>query len=255
MNTKTARRVLRGCAWSGADDHEREIAAAIKRLGKDEAFMAEFARQKEFDELLGDRLDGPIPEEIAPRLDELAGKLTAGGSRRHSLGDPAMMAAGFAFLVLVGLVVWIVLGSGGVFSGMAEAGKLARIGDNAGIEQFEPVETSAGNLGDWFMMQGFDGFRVPSGFEDAQVVGVRIFDYENEPVAVAAIANPRSFIYVFQAEPLGLSLKPDEWRIESYNGGKHVLAVTQMGTVAFMTTMQGGEKEMADYVRRASALE
>lgn len=255
MNAKTARRVLRGCAWSGADDHEREIVAAMKRLGKDEAFHEEFERQKAFDKLLGDRLDEPAPEEIAPRLEELAAKLTAGGSRRHSLGDPAMVAAGFAFLVLIGLVVWIVMGSGGIFGGMGEVEKLARTGDNAGIAQFEPVETAAGTLGDWFMMQGFDGFRVPQGFENAKVVGVRLFDYENEPVAVAAIASPRSFIYVFRAEPLGLSLKEGEWRISTYNGGKHVLAVTPIGANVFMTTMQGTEQEMGNYVRSVSGAE
>lgn len=252
MNSKTARRVLRGCAWSGADDQEREIVAAMKRLGKDEAFREEFERQREFDKRLGGRLDEAVPAEIAPRLEELATKLTAGGARRHTLGDPAMMAAGFAFLVLVGLVVWIVMGNGGIFGGMAEVEKLARTGDNAGIEQFEPVETAAGTLGDWFMMQGFDGFKVPPGFENAKVVGVRLFDYENVPVAVAAIANPRSFIYVFRAEPLGLSLKDGEWRVETYNGGRHVLAVRQIGANAFMTTMQGSEQEMLDYVRSIS---
>ncbi len=252
MNAKTARRVLRGCAWSGADDHEREIVAAMKKLGKDAAFREEFERQKEFDRLLGERLGESVPEEVAPRLEELASKLTAGGSRRHTFGDPAMVAVGFAFLVLVGLIVWIVMGNGGIFGGMAEVQKLARTGDNAGIEQFEPVETAAGTLGDWFVMQGFDGFRVPRGFENAKVVGVRLFDYENVPVAVAAIAEPRSFIYVFRAEPLGLSLKEGEWRVETYNGGRNVLAVMGLGTNAFMTTMQGSEQDMLDYVRGVS---
>lgn len=252
MNAKMARRILRGCAWSGADDHEREIVAAKRKLEKDAGFKAEFAQQREFDRLLGEKLGAQPSDELGARLDQLGAKLTARSPRRNWLRDPAMVAVAFAFIVLLALVGWIVWGSGGIFGGMAEVEKLAIMGDRARIDQFEPVETTAGTLGDWFVMQGFDGFQVPPGFEGAKVVGVRLFDYENVPVAVAAVGEPRSFMYVFQADPLGLSLDEGEWRFVEYNDGRSVLAVRQLGPVAFMTTMTGDREKIIEYVRTTS---
>jgi hypothetical protein len=100
------------------------------------------------------------------------------------------------------------------------------------------------------VVQEFDGFVVPAGMESAPVIGVRTFKYDDTPIAVAAVSKPKSLCYVFEANPLGISLPKGEWRIVNYGrNSKRALAITQLGNMAFVIALrEGGRAELQKYV-------
>jgi hypothetical protein len=240
MNARVARQVLR--SYRPSDEHDRETRRALELARRTPALDADLRRQIAFDDALEEKLAGQIPAELSAELAEAAARVEARRPRRFSWRDPAALAVSFAFLAFVGLVAWVFF-KAGALAGMDEAVEIAQQGDAARPTQFEEVETQAGTLADWFAMKEFDGYALPPGVESAPVVGVRLDKYEDVPVAVAAIAKPRAFFYVFAAQPLGYTLPEGRWQIREY-GRKRVLAATQVGGMAFVVAMIGDTAAM-----------
>jgi hypothetical protein len=250
MNARIARQVLRGYRPSGEDDDEREVSAALKVASKTPALETDFRNQVAFDRALAGKLETELPDELAASLEDAARRLEGKRGRKCTFRDPAMLAVGLAFLMLVALMVWIVMGKMGSFAGMQEAVEMAQQGDKAGPDQFQAIETKASALPDWFVVQEFDGFALPPGMESAPVLGARTFKYDDVPIAVAAIAQPKSLWYVFEANPFGISLHPGEWKIVEYGQkNKRALAITQVGRMAFVIALRdGGKAELQKYL-------
>lgn len=253
MNPRLARQILQTYRPSGEDDDERDVRTAIRVAAKHPAVEAEFQNQLAFDRAVALQLEAePLPAAAATALGEAAGRLEARRPRRLSFRDPAMLSAAVAFLCVVGLLTWIFLGQMGSFAGMQEVAEMVTEADAAGPERFTELETPAGALADWFVMQNFDGFVLPSELENAPVVGVRLFKYEGIPIAAAAIVNPRAILYVFEAQPLGLSLPADRWRIGSFGAkGDRAFAARQVGGMAVVLALRGGgATELKDALAR-----
>ena len=250
MNARQARNVLRAYRPSGEDDHERDVRDAVKYAAKHPAIEADFHNQLAFDRALAVRLEEtPLPPDLVAALADPALRLEAKrGTRRFTLRDPAMLAVGLAFLFLVGLLAWIFVGHGS-FAGMDEVADLVSKADGAGPEQFSELQARADTLGDWFVMKDFDGFVVPPGMEPAPVIGVRLFKFEDTPVAVAAIAQPRALLYVLDGGSLGISLPDGKWNISTYNAGKRAFAARQIGNMICILTLRTGAKaELEKYL-------
>jgi hypothetical protein len=164
---------------------------------------------------------------------------------RRSAYNPATLAVGVGFLLLVGVLVWNFLGRAGAFP--EEALKIATEGISAAPEQFDPVEERAGAIGDWFMLKGFDGFRVPPGLEQANVVGVRMFKFENETVASALVLENQMYLFAFRGGPLGVSVTPEKtWRITETK--RNVLALREEGGYCFMIAFRGTAEDMRRFL-------
>lgn len=244
MNVRSARQILRG--YRPNDEHDRETRRALEVARKTPALDADLRRQIAFDDALEEKLSCELPAGLSAELAEAATPFETHRPRRFSWRDPAALAVSFAFLAFIGLVVWMFF-KAGALAGMEEAVEIARQGDAARPGQFEEIETRADTLADWFAMKEFDGYALPRGVESAPVVGVRLDKYEEIPVAVAAIAKPRAFFYVFAAQPLGYALPEGKWQIREYDN-KHVLAATQVGGMAFVVSMIGNAAAMRAYL-------
>jgi hypothetical protein len=250
MNIRQARQILRSYRPSGEDDNERDVREALKFAAKNPALDAEFQSQLAFDRALATQLEAlPLPVGVDAALEDVALRLEARRVRRFSFRDPAMLAVGLAFLFLVALIAWMFVGQGS-FAGMQEVSEMVVAGDGAGPDQFSEIETNASALTDWFVMKDFDGFTVAKGLEAAPVVGVRLFKYEEVPVAVAAVAKPKALIYVLAAQPLGISLPEGQWRTATYGPKRNrAFAIQQIGPMAFILTLrEGGEAELKQYL-------
>jgi hypothetical protein len=249
MNARQARNVLRAYRPSGEDDHERDVREAVRIAGRTPALELDFHNQLAFDRALAARLEEtPLPPDLAAALAEPALRLESKRTRRFTLRDPAMLAVGLAFLFLVGLLAWIFVGHGS-FAGMDEVADLVSKADGAGPEQFSEFDAKAGTLDDWFVMKDFDGFVVPPGMESAPVVGVRLFKFEDTPVAAAAIAQPRALLYVLDGTSLGISLPEGRWNVSTYGGGKRAFAARQIGNmICILTLRAGGKPELEKYL-------
>lgn len=242
MNTRLARQTLRAYRPSGEDAEERQVRAAVKFASRHPALEAEFQNQLAFDRAVAARLEAaPLAAETTAALAAAATRLEARRGRRSALRDPALLCAAVAFLCVVGLLTWMFFGQTGSYADMQEVAELVTEADKAGPDRFAELETPAGSLADWFVMQNFDGFLVPDELATAPIVGVRLFKYEGVPVAAAAVAEPRALLYVFEGHSLGLSLPGDRWQIGAYGAdGQRAFAARQVGNMIVVLALKGG---------------
>lgn len=250
MNAKQARQVLRSYRPSGADDDEREVRDALKFAARTPALEAEFHNQLAFDGELAELLETALPAELSAEIETVAQRLEGRCSRRFTLRDPAMLTVGISFLVIVGLLAWILMGEMSSFTGMQDVIEMVQNGDKARADQFQPIETSAGSLTDWFVMQSFEGFAVPRGLESAPVVGVRILKQDDTLVAIAAVTNPMSLFYAFEADGFGISPSEGKWKIVKFGTkDRRAFAITRLGDIAFVIALrEGGADPLQKYL-------
>ncbi len=220
-------------------------------LGLDPRGVADLAKQS--DAAVTNGIHSlPLGDADLHQIQESAETLAARHGGHHlSARNPATIAVGLGFLLLVALLTWHLLGRAGVFP--EEAIKIATDGAKATPDQFDVVENKAGDLQDWFMLKGFDNFRVPPGFELFVVAGVRNFKVENEPVAQAAVPENTMYFYSFAAGPFGINVTPEKsWRITEAD--RTVLAIREESGICFLLAFRGTKADMERVLRDAGAL-
>ena len=252
MNSKSARQILLCRRPTGEDDSDPSMKRAMALAAKDSSLAAELERQTVFDRACADELETiPIDEDSRAQIDEGARAFAAKHGRRTQVGKHAAFAVGIGFLLVIGLLVWMFLGRAGTFPD--EAVKIAMTGAKATPSQFDPVEEKADALQDWFTLKGFDNFHVPPEFAQFDVVGVRIFSVDNEPVAQVAVPNNFMYFYCFSSQPLGISVVPEgSWRITESD--RSVLAIREEKGMCFLVAFRGSKKDMKDLLEKAGAL-
>jgi hypothetical protein len=257
MNARRAREILCCCRPTPSNTESREEHAAREECERNESLRETFGKQAAFDAAVIERIRVEVPPEAEERLDAVAGKIheRVRHGWRFSMRDPATLAVSFAFLVLVGLGVWLVLTKMDGFPGQDEVVEIALTGDKSQIEQFDPLEAEAGSLGDWFVLKGVDGVVVPEEFRGYKVAGVRVFPFEAEPVAVMAVPENRMFFYVFRGHRLGINVSPEgSWRLLVYDEAqKRALAIRQDRGICFMIAMRGSVEDVQRVIRKAEA--
>jgi hypothetical protein len=253
VNSKTARQILLCRRPTGQDDADPLVKRALVVAAKDKALAAELQSQTAFDLACADDLDAiRLDADSLAQIDEGARAFaTKRGKGRTLVGSHAAFAVGVGFLLLIGLIVWIFLGRSGVFP--EEALKIATTGAKADPNQFDAVEEKAGSLQDWFALKGFDNFRVPPEFANFDVVGVRIFTVDNEPIAQVLVPENYMYFYCFASQPLGISVAPEgSWRITEAD--RSVLAIREENGMCFLVALRGSEETMRNFLRKAGAL-
>ncbi len=169
------------------------------------------------------------------------------GTEHSAVKNPATIAVGAAFLILIAVVVWQVTGKVGVFP--EEAIKVATEARRATQESFSPVDAKLGTLPDWFAMQGFEGFQIPPGLENLDAVGVRTFSYDGAAVAQVAVLNDEKNLFVisFPAEAFEIrSLPSQTWQVSS--SGRNAYAIREENGMCFLITFAGSESEMTAFL-------
>jgi len=220
-------------------------------LEVDAKTLVTLREQNPIDAGLGVELrNSELPEDARDQIAEAATSLGAKGNR-SLLSHPSAIAVGIGFLLLIAVVVWNMMGRAGTFPD--EAMKIATTGGKASPDQFQVVETKAGDLEDWLMLKGFENFKVPPGLEHFPAVGVRIFRVENEPVAQAAIVSEKPiYFYSFASRPLGVTVVPEgRWRITEADGW--VLAIREDSGTCFMVAFRGNKEQMQRLLENRSA--
>ncbi|CAN5444493.1 hypothetical protein BH09VER1_BH09VER1_54290 [soil metagenome] len=254
MNVKVARQMLSCRTPAGTDDGERQMREALAVAEGDAGLREAFAVQRAADEagaavLLGIELeeaDGAVVAEGAVAL-----AAAHSGAGRNVVKNPATIAVGLGFLLMVAVLVWNFMGRAGTFP--EEAIRIAMDGAKMGAEKFDPVEEKASGLQDWFMMKGFENFRVPAALESLDVVGVRIFKEDNEAVAQVLIAENRTYAYVFAGAPFGIDLVPEKaWRITEAD--RMVYAIRQEDGICFLLMFKGKKAQMEEFLKKHGAM-
>ncbi len=246
MSPKSARQFL--AIQFPEPQGSREVDRALDALGKAPVLLAEYEGQVALDKATGAALAAvEIPPAVLSDLDARAtGISTARSKRRFNPRDPAMLAVGIGFLLLIALLAWHFLGRAGVFP--EEALTIAAEGAKLRTDQFEVVEEKAGNLEDWFVLKGFDRFHVPAKFANFEAAGARIFKIENRPVAVLAIPENFMFFLVFDPAPLGIEIHPEgTWQFTEFDY-KYAAAIREEKGMCFMVVIRGKAKDLVRLV-------
>jgi len=248
MSPKSARQFL--SLQPPAPPDPAAVARARDALAKSPVLLAEYEAQVELDEAACAVLAGlEIPPPVIVALDSQAAVISAARSGRNlNPRDPAMLAVAIGFLLLVAVLAWHFFGRAGVFP--EEALAIATEGAKLRAEQFEVVEDKAGDLGDWFVLKGFDRFHVPAKFAGYQVAGARIFKIENRPVAVLAVPENHMFFLVFNPAPLGIEIRPEgSWRVAEFDY-KFAAAIREEKGMCFMVVIKGTKKDLSRLIEK-----
>ena len=228
---------------------ESDIQRVLEVDGK---ALAKLREDHPVDSATAEALRDIDPNEAeSKQIAQAAHDLHVKGSR-SAFSNPAAIAIGVGFLLLIAILVWNMLGRAGTFPD--EAVKIATTGGKASPDQFQPLENKVGDLDDWLLLKGFDNFRVPPGLEDFTAAGVRIFKLENEPVAqVAIVSENQMYFYSFASIPLGISVVPENtWRVTEADNW--VLAIREEKGSCFLIAFRGKKADMKALLEKSGAL-
>ena len=219
------------------------VQKALKSLASSPELKAEYDQQAALD-ARARRILGEV--EISYEVEEmLASKIATLPARRFNPRDPAIFAAAVGFLLLVLVLTWNFLGRPAAFpsDALEIAERVLEIED----EPFEPVGEPAGEVEDWFVMKGFDGFKVPEHLAAHLAETGGILKIENQPVAVVTIPQRDARFLVFPAKPFGIDLPEGEWRAAPVDE-RHAAAIREEGGMCFMILRRGSLASVQDLV-------
>ena len=148
------------------------------------------------------RKASPIPQEAAEWF--VNGTLIQGAKRswKRTARHPAILATALAVLVLAGIAIFYFVEQLHEFPGSETAKRLLVYANTTRHYQFEPLNTDAINLGDYFFMKSqLEHYDVPMRFADFRARGARVFDDEDgHRVAQVVLAEKGVQFFLYPAE-------------------------------------------------------
>ena len=241
MNPKAARKFL---AVHLEDPNENPSAAfqkAVMALAGSPELMADYEIQAALDRQ-GRKIfsDVEVPSAVEHSL---ANAVEALPVRRLHPRDPAILAAALGFLLLLIVLVWNFLGRPAAFP--SDAAEIAETVIEVEDEPFDTVGEPAGEVEDWFLMKGFDGFKVPDHLAAHLAESGGILKVQNQPVAVVTVPGRDARFIVFEAAPFGINLPGGEWRTARIDD-RHAAAIRQESGMCFMILRRGSLAAVQD---------
>jgi hypothetical protein len=159
-----------------------------------------------------------------------------------------MIAVGVGLVATVCMVIFLISDRMNSFEGADRIGELLESADNLTGDEFEAVETKAGDLQDWFFLKhGLEHYAVPKQFANIKTVGCRVFKFDGATVAqIMAVTDKEILLYMFPSHDLGIKLRKGKWEIvedEKWVGG-----ATGVSDVCFLVAFKGNKDEMKDFL-------
>lgn len=245
MKDRAARRLLACYLENPFGDTPPVFEKALKTIAASPELSADYEKQARLDRRAAALLESvEVPEE-AVRV--FAEKIQSASESMLSPRNPAMVSVALGFLLLVALLVWNFLGRPAAFP--PDAVEIAGSAMKFDGEVFEDAGVPAGELVDWFVLRGFDGFFVPIGLDSVETEGATIAKIDNQPVALVDAANGKARFVVFDRDRLGVEIAPGEWRVADVGGGRSA-AIREQDGMCFMVLMKGSPQDVSDFARR-----
>ena len=209
--------------------------------------------QHQFDVALADLVRRiPIPPEAAEYFVNASLLTGAKRSWKATARHPAILATLLAVIVMAGVGIFFFVEHLNEFPGSESAKKMLVAASAVRSADFEPLNTDAINLGDFFFMKfQLEHFDVPMQFADLRVRGARVFEDEDGMRVAQVLLAERGvqfFLYpAAKADPpeKGKSGRPT-WRYVDGEGWAG--AVEDRDGICFMIAMRGSEEELRNYL-------
>ena len=173
-------------------------------------------------------------------------------SPRRARPRTILLAVGVGLIATVCMVVFLVSDRLNSFDGADRVAELLDAANNLTGDEFEAVETRAGDLEDWFFLKhGLEHYAVPKQFANMKTVGCRVFKFNGVTVAqIMAVANQEVLFYMFPSDDLGIKVPNGKWEIvedESWVGG-----VTGVHDICFLVAFKGRKPDMEKFLANLS---
>jgi hypothetical protein len=247
MSPSTARKILTMHLEDPIESAPSSVQKALKAIGGSPELLADYEKQKALDNRARKNFaDAEVPAEVEHSL---AASVEAFPTRRFHPRDPAFLAAALGFLLLVVLIVWNFLGRPAVFP--PDAAEIAETVIEVQDELFDEVGEPAGEVEDWFLMKGFDGFKVPEHLAANLAESGGILKVQNQNVAVVVVPGRDARFVVFEAAPFGIEIPDGEWRTARIDD-LHSAAIRQLDGMCFMIVRRGSLASVQDLLGAAN---
>jgi len=247
MSPTTARKILTMHLEDQLESAPSSIQKALKALAGSPDLLADYERQVALDKQARKIfVDAEVPVEVEQAL---AASVAALPARRFHPGDPSFIAAALGFLLLVVVLVWNFLGRPAVFP--PDAAEIAEMVIEVEDEPFDEVGEPAGEVEDWFLMKGFDGFKVPEHLAANMAKTGGILKVQNQQVAVVVVPDRDARFVVFEAALFGIELPEGEWRTLRIDD-QHSAAIRQRDGMCFMIVRRGSLASVEDLLGAAN---
>ena len=208
MNPKTARRLLATHFEDPNGDIPTDIEKALTILEKNPELMAEYRIQAAIDKkaarLIGDI---EIPE---PIVDELTHAISAIPASRFRWNDPAMLAVAIGLALIIFVVAWDFFGRPASFP--TDALEVASELKAVPWDKLEPANLLSGEMEDWFVLKGFDGFIAPGRLGEMPAASAAIIRSGSIPLAILDVPTENIRAAIFDSEAYDIPMSSGEWR-------------------------------------------
>ena len=171
-------------------------------------------------------------------------------SPRRARPRTILLAVGVGLIATVCMVVFLISDRLNSFEGADRITELLDGANNVTGDEFEAVETKAGDLEDWFFLKhGLEHYAVPKQFANMKTVGCRIFKFSGATVAqIMAVADKEMLFYMFPSDELGIKVPNGKWEIveeENWVGG-----VTEVNDICFLVAFKGDTDDMKEFLAK-----
>lgn len=208
MNPKTARRILATHFEDPNGDIPSDVEKALTTLENTPDLIAEYRTQAALDKKAARLLnDIEMPDHA---IDNLAAAVSALPAQRFRWNDPAMISVAIGLVLLLCLVAWDFLGRPASFP--SDAMEIATEISLIPGEKFEPAGLPAGEMEDWFVLKGFDGFTAPGRLAEMPAQSAALVTTGRTPLAVLEIASRNLRVAAFDLESADINMPEGEWR-------------------------------------------
>jgi hypothetical protein len=159
-----------------------------------------------------------------------------------------LLAVGIGLIATVCMVVFVISDRMNSFDGADRIIELLDAANNVTGDEFEPVETKAGALEDWFFLKhGLEHYAVPKQFANMKTVGCRTFKFNGTTVAqIMAVGEKEVLFYMFPSDDLDIKVPNGKWEIveeENWVGG-----VTGVNDTCFLVAFKGNKDDMKEFL-------
>lgn len=248
------KRALLECApINDAPPNDRAMRSALESARTIPEAAASLTTQQQFDQALA-TLVGQI--EIPKAAEEwfVNVSLIKGVKRswKKTARHPAILAIALGVLVLAGLTVYFLVERLQEFPGSVVAKKMLVVAGTTKRAQFDPLNTDAINIGDYFFMKfQLEHFDVPMSFADLRATGARVFeDDDGHRIGQVALAESGLQFFLYQADPaekqVGPKKKKPKWRFVEDEGWTG--AVEERSGICFMIALRGSKEDLEPYI-------
>jgi hypothetical protein len=183
-----------------------------------------------------------------PRQGEIEEEEDGKESTRLARPRTILFAVGVGLVATISMVIFLISDRLNSFEGADRLSELLESANTLTGDEFEAVETKAGDLQDWFFLKhGLEHYAVPKQFANIKTIGCRVFKFNGTPVAqIMAVTDKEILFYMFQSSDLGIKIGKGKWEIvedEKWVGG-----ATGINDTCFLVAFKGSKDEMKEFL-------